>query len=533
MSPGNQAPDLIVLNGNVITMDEARPRAQALAVYDGKFFDVGTNDDVKSLAGAGTRTLDLGGSTVVPGFIDAHAHLVAGGLRHAFMIDCSDWSTRGEIQEELRLKARATPPGDWVAGFKYETGNRFDGNGFNREELDQVSTEHPVVVNDRGGLVYYANSMALENMGVTREGPGDIAGYFDRDPDTGEPNGVLYEKAAELMKFHILKNVNPEQRLQGIRKVCDMFVSSGITSAHDAMVNPEGLNTLLEAKETGNLPLRVYMLVHHNYFSFLRDAGLKTGFGDDRLRLGGIKLVSDGGFTGHTAYLSQPYEGSDERGFPTIDPDDLEHHLMEIRRAGYQPCTHAIGDAAVELVLDKYEKVHQLLPADNVRYRIEHCTLVRPDLVERMKRLNCIATPSSPTVAHYGEELEEIGEERAGWLNAHRTFLDEGICATASSDYPCAPCEPLLGIQSCVTRTDVNGRVWGANQKVSVEEALKIFTLHGAYASFEENIKGSITPGKLADFVVLGDDLAAVDPLTIKDIPVEMTVVGGEAVYEG
>lgn len=526
------SPDLIVLNGNIITIDPKIPRAQALAVKDGRFVAIGDNEDIKGLKGHGSRVLDLGDKTVLPGFIDGHIHVINAAIRHALMFDCSTVNSIGEIQEELRLKALSTPFGEWVRGFKLDDMKVTEQRGLNREDLDQVSRDHPVIVNERSGLLYYANTKALERLGVTRDTPGEIAGYFDRDPDTGEPNGVLYEKAEELIKFHLFADATSEIRLAGLKKVCQMFASGGLTSLHDAMVTSDDVRTYQEAWEKGELPLRVYMIVKYNFFSGLKDTGIKTGFGDERLRFGGIKMVTDGALQARTAYLSKPYEYSDDYGLRTLDLEDIERQVMEVTEAGFQPCTHAMGDAAIDMVLTVYEKVSATYFRLDPRYRIEHCTLVRPDLLERMKSLGCVATPCGPLVAHHGDKMPFYGEERAQWIVAHRSFLDHNIVSTGASDYPSNPFEPLLGIQSCVTRTDSDGKVWGENQRISVEEALQLYTLHGAYASFEEDIKGSITPGKLADLVVLGQDPTTVDPCAIKDITVEMTMVGGEIVYE-
>ena len=247
------------------------------------------------------------------------------------------------------------------------------------------------------------------------------------------------------------------------------------------------------------------MLAHRNHFPDLRDGGVRTGFGDERLRLGGIKFVADGAIAARTAYLSEPYVGSDcDHGILAMSGEEIESLVMEIHRAGFQVCIHANGDSAIDLVMNAYEKAQAGFPRENTRHRIEHCTLVNPDILARMKRLGCVATPFCTYVYYHGEKMPFYGEERLRWMFAQRSFLDYGVASTGATDYPPGPFEPLLGIQSCVTRTDSRGNVWGANQKVSVEEALKLYTLSGAYASFEENIKGSIEAGKLADLVVLG-----------------------------
>jgi predicted amidohydrolase YtcJ len=308
----------------------------------------------------------------------------------------------------------------------------------------------------------------------------------------------------------------------------------GLTSVHDARVIKEEFSTYQEGKDAGDLTLRVYALMYYPHFPALRDAGLKTGFGDDMLRLGGIKMVADGAIAARTAYLSEPYCGShDDHGILAMSVEEIEENVMAMHRAGFQVCIHANGDLAIDMVLTAYQKAQAAYPRNDPRHRIEHCTLVNPDILQRMKSLGCVATPFCTYVYHHGEKMPFYGEESLKWMFAQRSFLDYDVVATGATDYPPGPFEPLLGIESCVTRTDSRGNVWGPNQKVSVEEALKIYTINGAYASFEENIKGSIEVGKLADLVVLGADPTQVDPMTIKDIPVERTIVGGKTVYEG
>ena len=525
-------PDLIGYNGNVITVDPYKPRAQAFAVRDGAFVAVGDNDEIKDMAGPHTRKMDFAGSTVVPGFIDAHIHVLSSGIRHTLMADCALPSI-GEIQEAMRLRAADTAAGDWVQGFKFDDTKTVENRFLNRRDLDGVTRQHPILVAHRAGHVYYTNSKGLETLGIDKNSPDPPGGRYGRDEATGELDGVLYETAADPIRFELLSKVTPDVRREGLKTICNMFAAAGLTSVHDALVTSDDVAIYQEAWERGELPLRVYMLVHYRYFGGFKASGLKTGFGDDRLRLGGIKMVSDGAIASRTAYLSRPYEGSDsDCGILAMEPDELEEKVREVHDAGYQVCVHANGDATIDMVLTAYEKAQKANPRQDTRHRLEHCTLVNPSLLNRMKALGAVATPFCTYVYYHGEKMQYYGEERVKWMFAQRSFLDYGVVATGATDYPPGPYEPLLGIQSCVTRTDINGNVWGANQRISVEEALKIYTLHSAYASFEENLKGSITAEKLADFTVLGQDPTAVDPHTIKDIPIEMTVVGGETIYE-
>ena len=245
-------------------------------------------------------------------------------------------------------------------------------------------------------------------------------------------------------------------------------------------------------------------------------------------------MVSDGAIAARTAYLSEPYIGSDhdDCGIQAMSAEEINESVREIHNAGFQVCIHANGDLAIDMVLDAYESALSEFPRKNSRHRIEHCTLVNPKILTRMKNTGTIATPFCTYVYYHGEKMQYYGDQRLEWMFAQKSFMDYGVVSTGATDYPPGPYEPLLGIQSCVTRTDINGTLWGASQKIPVEDALRIYTLNGAYASFEENIKVSIEVGKLADYVVLEEDLLTVDPFAIKDIKVLQTVVGGKTTYE-
>ena len=539
MSTVSTKADTVIRNANVITMGrpstssgQAGPRAQAVAMSNGRIIGVGSNQDVETFIGPNAKVLDLTGSTVLPGFIDAHIHVLNSGIRHVMAADC-DLPTISAIQTALRERAETTPPGQWVQGFKYDDTKTAENRSIFREELDAVSAFHPIMVSHRAGHIYYLNSMALELAGFDRDTPDPFGGRLERDPDTGELNGVIYERAIEPVRFGLIPSDTPDIRREGLRTICRMLTEVGLTSVHDARVVRDEFVTYQEGRDAGDLSMRVYALMYHPHFRSLQEAGLKTGFGDDMLRLGGIKMVADGAIAARTAYLSEPYVGSGcDHGILAMSAEEIEENVMEMHRAGFQVCIHANGDVAIDMVLNAYAKAQAVDPRPNPRHRVEHCTLVNPDILTKMHNLGTIATPFCTYVYHHGEKMPFYGEERLQWMFAQRSFLDYGVVGTGATDYPPGPFEPLLGIQSCVTRTDSRGNVWGPNQKVSVEEALRIYTMHSAYASFDEDRKGSIEVGKLADLVVLGEDPTRIDPFGIKDIQVQRTIVGGRTVYE-
>ncbi len=519
-------PERILYNGNFITMDSARPAAQAVAIARGRFLAVGSNREVRPLAVARTELVDLGGKTVVPGFIDAHTHPLYAGMRHLRWVDC-DLRSIGAIQEALRRRAARTPPGQWVVGFKYDDTKTQESRRLTREDLDAVSTRHPVLVEHRGGHTAYVNSVALRVAGVTEDTPDPGGGRFDRD-SAGRLTGRLEERAKDIVQQHVPFHFSRAERREAVRQIAQMMTRAGITSVHDAEATPQDLEAYQDAREAGELSLRVYCMIQFRFLDQMIAAGVRTGLGDEWVRLGAVKLVADGSISERTARLAEPYVGRpNDYGILVTDEEELYAQARKAHLAGWQIGTHANGDAAIDMVLRVYERLQREAPRRDPRFRIEHCTVVTPELVKRIRALGAIPSPFSTYVYYHGEKMREYGPERLNRMFAVRSFLDAGIPVTQTSDYPPGPFEPMMALQSSVTRTDSHGRVWGPAQRISVEEALRVGTIHGAYASFEEHLKGSIEPGKLADLVVLGEDPRSVDPSSLINIPVERTMVGG------
>ncbi|MEE2880824.1 MAG: amidohydrolase [Chloroflexota bacterium] len=494
---------------------------------------MGSDSEIENYVGPETEVLVLKGKTVLPGFIDAHIHVLNSGIRHVTAADC-DLASISAIQESLKDQADRTPKGEWVQGFKFDDTKTVEGRFLNRIDLDLVSTEHPIMVAHRAGHIYYLNSKALDLASFNDDTPDPPGGRLGRFPDRNALNGVIYERAIEPVRFGLIPPETEEIRREGLKLICNMLNRVGLTSVHDARVTKEEFLTYQNGKEAGDLTLRIYVLLYHPHFESARATGLKTGLGDDMLKLGGIKMIADGAIAARTAYLSQPYLETPcdcDYGILAMDAVETEEMVRQIHQAGFQVCIHANGDLAIDMVLKAYEKAQLEYPRLDTRHRIEHCTVVNPDLLKRMHDLGVIATPFCTYVYHHGEKMPFFGKDRLEWMFAQRSFIDYGVISTGATDYPPGPYEPLLGIQACVTRTDSNGNLWGASQRISVEEALKLYTLHGAYASFEEDLKGSLEVGKLADIVVLGNDPTAVDPFTIKDIAVERTILGGKTVF--
>jgi predicted amidohydrolase YtcJ len=524
--------DVILYNANILTIETAQPRAQAVAIAGGRFLVVGSNDDVRNMAKAGTRQVDLGGKTVVPGFIDAHTHPCYAGIRHLRWVDC-DLRSIAEIQNAIRARAAKTPPGDWVIGFKYDDTKTKEGRKLTREDLDAATKDHPVFIEHRGGHTAYVNSLAYRRTEVTEDTADPAGGKFDRDPTSGRLTGGLRENATERFRQLLPVNFSRDEMRQGVKLISQMMVRTGITSVGDAEATPEDLLAYQDAREAGELSFRVYCFLQYQFLERMTAAGIRTGLGDEWLRIGAIKLVCDGSISERTARLTQPYIGRpNDYGILVHNEEELYENARKAHAAGWQIGTHANGDAAIEIMLRIYERLQHEMPRRDPRYRLEHCTVVNPALIERIHALGAIPTPFSTYVYYHGEKMREYGPERLNWMFAVRSFLDAGIHVTQASDYPPGPFEPMMALRSEVTRTDSHGNLWGPKQRITVEEALRVGTINGAYASFEENQKGSITAGKLADLVVLGRDPLRVDPMELIDIPIERTMAGGRWVYE-
>lgn len=525
--------DLVVRNGRVHTMDPALPRAEALAVLGDRFLAVGSNPDVDNLVGPNTRVLDAGGMTVTPGFIDAHSHPAAGGLNEITSVNASVPSIAA-LLEALRERAAATAPGQWVSAFLYDDTKMVEGRPITRLDLDRAVPDHPVQITHRSGHATYYNTRALEMAGLMdREVADPEGGRFGRLPD-GTLDGMVAGRARNaLAGLGTFRPVTRADRQEGVRRITARMAAAGLTSVHDAGAGPEAIAAYYDARQAGELSVRMYTMVRGGYAA-LKAAGIRSGFGDEWVRIGPVKHTADGAAASRTMAMSTPYVGRpDDYGILYMSEAEIQDAVDDAHAAHFRIAIHANGDVPISRVLDAYERALRREPRPDHRWRIEHCSLVNPEILRRIRDLGVIPAPFYTYVYWHGDKFHEYGEERMRWMFAHRSFLDHGIPVAPASDYVPGPFEPMMALQSMVTRTDFLGNVWGPNQRVTVEEALRICTVNGAYASFEEGLKGTITAGKLADFVILGEDPFEVDPFALKDIPVVRTVVGGRTMYEG
>ena len=530
-------PDLVLLNGHVLTIDTDRPTVEAFAVMNGRFVAIGGSAEMRRLVTRNTTVVDAGGMTVTPGFIDAHCH--PGEVEELYDVSADLRSIR-EIQQALRKRALETPPGHWVRAFKFDDTKLTDGRALSRKDLDEAVPDHPTRVDHRGGHTSWFNSKAFEIAQITRATPDPSDGRFYRDSD-GELQGQVAENARNVFDQVGLREQFTAAQMQArgqaaMAHMSKRLTATGLTTVHDAFASSDKIRAYQDAYLAGELLHRAYILAGgvgpNAPFQRLRDAGVHTGLGNEYVRIGPVKFVADGSASERTMRMSTPYVGKpNDYGILTMDQKQIHEAVEDAHRHGWQVGIHANGDVTIDMVLNAYERVLREWPHPDRRHRIEHCSLVNASLVQRIKATGSIPTPFWTYVYYHGEKWKAYGEEKMRSMFAHRWFLDAGIRVPGASDYSPGPFEPMMALQSLVTRKDYAGRVWGAEQRVSVDEALRIATINGAHASYEEQVKGSITVGKYADFVILEQDPHAVDPDRLKDIQIVRTVVGGKTAY--
>jgi predicted amidohydrolase YtcJ len=530
------AASTLVINANVITVDKDRASAQAFAFENGRFTAVGSTEQILRLKTPSTVVIDLKGMTVTPGFNDAHLHPQAifdeNSPYYRVWLGGDHVRTMDELVAALQRKASITPPGKLISGYGYN--DVLLGRHPNRHDLDRVSTTQPVVITHGSGHITAVNSFVLSEAGITKDTADPPGGALDRDPD-GTPNGVIRESARGLLTKHdpqgLRMTIPHDQEIQGYLNCFRQYSARGITSAGIAGGNPSTFRLMQELRDLGN-PVRVGFMFSAASFDELQSAGIQRGLGDDRLRITALKTFQGNSLSGRTAWLSQPY--SDRPGYVGIPParsqEQLDADYEKWWNAGWQVATHSNGDREIDMVLTAIERAEARNPRPGARWRIEHASVMNQALLDRARKAGVILVFHS-YMWEYGEILASYGPERLAMMHAYRTAIDMGIPVAGHSDSPVSAADPLRRIQDMVTRQDSSGVARGENQRVSVEEAIKAWTLDGAYATFEENSKGSITAGKLADFVVLAKDPRKVSPDSIKNIVLEATYLGGEKVY--
>jgi len=530
------AADLILRNANVVTLDPERPRARAVSIWRGTIVTVGDDETVLTDAGPGTRILDLAGATVLPGFDDAHCHPLGFGLSLEWVDVSPDVAPTLERLLARLAEAAQTLPGDrWLLARGYDDSRLDVRRHPTRWDLDRVTGDRPAIVIRTCGHMLVANSAALARAGIARETPDPEGGRIVRD-DTGEPTGLLQERAQELVR-RLVPEPSVTDLERALRRAGERFLALGITSVTEAGIGrPEELQAYQNLHQRDELPVRTrVMLLIDQLLAPAEQLGLRSGFGDDRLRLGPFKLFQDGAGGARTAAMSIPYPGEPENyGIAYYTQEQLDDAFTRVARLGAQACAHAIGDRAIEMVLTAFERALQRHPRPDHRWRIEHCGMLRPDLLERMARLGVVAVPQPGFGFYLGDAYRRnFSEEWLALAYPTRAWLEHGIPVAFSSDAPVIPPDPWVGIQAAVLRRTRTGQPFGTEQRVSVLEALRLYTVGSAYAHFEEDRKGRIAPGYLADLVVVDRDPLATPPEELPTIRTLLTVVDGRVAWEG
>jgi predicted amidohydrolase YtcJ len=537
-------PDLILCNGNIRSMAADGSTHAALACANGRIVATGSSEAIRRLGGADTQVIDLEGRTAIPGLTDTHVHLSEKGTAEMELVDCRDFYTEvhsvSDILERLARCAAQTPPGSWIVahGSPMQDFRMSDKRFPDKHDLDRVCPDHLVSISF-GAHVTIGNSKALAAAKITKDTPDPAGGHLKHDPETGEPTGELHERA-QLILRKAAPSFNYVQLKDGIVFALKQCLERGVTTVHDIVRSGEPVRAYQEIYREGRLEARVGLLprvIESDIGSrSLIELGLNTGFGNEWLRIGGVKMSIDGGITGRNACFYDPYEDDEHNhGIIRIEQDELNETVLKCHSAGLRCCVHAIGDRAFDMALDAYENAIEKSPRKDHRHRIEHMGnwLSTPERMQRMVRSGIIAIPNIAIGYYVGDAiLDCLGEKRLTKAFPFRTLLKNGVIMAGGSDSPGYwPVDPLRDIAACVSRKMRWGDVWVAEERISVAEAFAMHTTTAAYAGFEERDKGTLEVGKLADIAVLAEDPFQIQAERIKDLKVEMTIVGGEIKY--
>lgn len=528
--------DLIFVGGNVHTVGPNNDIAEALAVAGDRILCSGRSAEVRALAGPSTRIVELRGRSVLPGMIDAHCHVVTLGAVDA-EIDCAAPGMRSiaAIVEAVRQRATELPSGDWIRARGYDQARLAERRHPNRFDLDPVSSDHPVVVSRICGHVLVLNSRAMALAGINDRSPDPPGGRFDHS--AGHNLGIAYEDATA--PFRQASALSAKELSDALQRGNRRLLAAGVTSAHDAGgLSGPAFEIAQDLLAQAKLQLRMHAMLpvgcgDDTGLIYLA-SGRRPGSGDDRLRLGSFKIFADGSIGARTAATRQPYASDPSTcGLLSYRQDEIDALLNRAHRAGFQITLHAIGDRAVEQGLTGIERALQDAPRNNARPRVEHCAVCPADLQARVRRLGVIPVMQPGFFWEFGDTyLESLGAERAATMFPLRSLIGAGVPVACGSDAPVADIRPLFGIWQAMTRRTASGQLCGESERVDLTTAIRTYTINAAYASHEEDRKGSLEPGKLADLVVLDDDLSRVPIDRIPDVGVAVTVVGGRIAYE-
>ena len=532
---------ILFLNGNIYTMDAAQPRAQALAIdtMSGRILAVGDNDEVRRVGDSHAELVDLRGKTLLPGFIDAHIHLTYAAYR-SYYVNAGTCSSEDEVANLVRQRATQTPAGQWIQGGQWNK-NVWPGEQFpTKASLDIAAPEHPVALASKDGHLLWVNSLALQRAGITAETSDPSNGAILRD-STGEPTGILQEEGATSLVYDIIDRRDPTLTRHLVQGKLKELQQSGLTTIHD-MEESDTLALFQQLREEGALGMRVHMILPRKMLPELRELGLRTGFGDDMLRLGGIKIFADGTLGSQTAAMLDGFEGNpDNHGILVLPEQEMNETVSAAAELGMSVAIHAIGDRAAHVALNSFEQAQrhldetQTTKAPRLRYRLEHVQLITPEDLERMRRLGVVASVQPYHAVADRDIAERYWGKRHRRAYAYRTMRQMGIPLALGSDAPVETFDPLHILYAATTRNDPataqQRPPWLPDQALPVAQAIWDYTMGAAYAGAEEDSKGSLTVGKLGDAVVLREDILSVPQEKMHENGVQATILGGKVVF--
>ena len=526
--------DMVIINANVRTIDLKRPTANSIAVLGDKIIAVGSDADTKPLIGTKTRIIDAKGKLIIPGFNDAHVHFMETGSQLS-SVDLRDAKSPQEFVDRIKAFAAKLPKGRWILGGKWDHENWTPNNLPTAAMIDSVTPDNPVFIDRLDGHMALANSLAFKLASVGKNTKDVEGGEIVRDAG-GNPAGVLKD-AAMFYVAKVIPDLSFEQKLEAAQAATDHAASLGVTSVQDMSAGTD-VGVYQELMRRGTLKTRVYGCSPLSDYKRWQNTGVRYAFGDSMLRVGCLKGYSDGSLGSTTAWFFDPYlDAPSSVGLASDEIPKMPEMIAAADKAGLQIVVHAIGDRANATVFDNFSKAEQANGIRDRRFRIEHAQHLRQEDIKRFGAQKVIASMQPFHIIDDGRwAWKRLDEKRLKGTYAFRTILDSGGVLAFGSDSPVAPLNPILGVYAAVTRRtldDKNPNGWLPEQKISVEETVRAFTWGSAYAEFQDNIKGTIEVGKLADFVILSDDIFTIDPIKIRDVKVFSTIVNGKVVYEG
>jgi len=530
--------DIIYINGQINTLDPADATCTAVGVSNGLITALGSDTEVSRLAGPKAEVVDLKGAVMFPGFMEAHNHLpMYGYLTDGIELAPGNVRKMDDILDRVRAEVEKVPPGTWIKGSRYAEYFLAENRHPTRNDLDQVSPRHPVILFHTSLHACVLNTRGLEVLGITRETPNPQGGIIEKDPESGEPNGVLHDQSMmdvfNRLFFDDLAAMSTLERIELCERTAEKFAQLGLVFAGDALVVPPTLNMYQETLAAGRLKIRIYTMNYALMAEHLTGSQIKTGFGCGKLRIGPIKLFADGGMSNRTAavgtpYLTPPYD----KGLKIQSREELIDKVKMYHGLGYQIAIHAQGDEGIRDTLDAYEAVLGPQSDNPVRHRIEHAGCLYPDLLKRAADMNILVSVQPVFFRELGDGfLDAFGPELAHQLYPFRSMLKAGMTLGGSSDCPVANLDPRVGLRDAVLRLTPSGKALGPDEALTMDEAIRLYTRGSAYLSFDEAFNGTIEIGKRADFTVMAADPRAVAPEEVPEIPFVMTVVDGEIIW--